>query len=101
MKLCNKYIYVYRLRLAALHYNENCNKDEAVTKAGTKRYSISFPKQKQGLHTVRKLKVTSTYSKCRVINHSILIFYSLYPRITKGIFRTGKRKQSGHVFFQG
>uniref|UniRef100_A0A1X7U564 THAP-type domain-containing protein n=1 Tax=Amphimedon queenslandica TaxID=400682 RepID=A0A1X7U564_AMPQE len=50
-----------RLRLAALHCNENGNKEQSKTKARTRRYCISFPKYKQGGHVVCKLKVASTY----------------------------------------
>ena len=32
-----------RLQLAALHFNENTNRNQAATKQGTKRYDVVFP----------------------------------------------------------
>lgn len=52
-----------RITLAALHFNENGMRDQAVTKAGNKRYSIVFPKFKKGGYTVREVKVDCTYGK--------------------------------------
>ena len=52
---------MYRLRLAALHYNENSKKVQATTVVGNERYAISYPKYKQGGHIVRKISVPSTY----------------------------------------
>lgn len=52
-----------RLRLAALHFNENSNNLQARTKDGKARYSISFPKNKHGEHVVKKIATQSTYSK--------------------------------------
>ena len=78
IKTCAINTICLQAKVFCIHYNENCNKDQAVTKAGTKRYSISFPKQKQGGHTVRQLKVTSTYSECcRVINYIYIMFVSV------------------------
>ena len=55
------------MRLAALHFNENSNKQQATTKDGQKRYSVSFPKYKQGHHTVREIARSSTYSKYNLV----------------------------------
>ena len=55
--------YMTRLQLAALHFNENSSRDQAVTKEGKERY-ILFPKFKKGGYIVRKLTVDPTYSKC-------------------------------------
>lgn len=64
----------FRLRLAALHFNENSNKKQAKTRAGTDRYAISFPKYKEGGHIVRRIKEKSTYSKLtlEVANNAII-----------------------------
>ena len=53
-----------RLYLACLHYNENCKKKQAETKAGEKRYAVMFPKYKGGGHIVRKVFENSTYGMC-------------------------------------
>lgn len=73
------YLLVYRLRLAALHYNENGNKEQARTKAGTRRFCISFPKYKQGGHVVRQLKVASTYGKFYYIQLINFMFHNSTP----------------------
>ncbi len=54
-------IFTFRVHLAALHFNENSNRDQATTKAGDPRYAISYPKFKKGLPTVRIIKVPITY----------------------------------------
>ena len=56
---------VIRLALAALHYNENAGRKQAVTK---ERYDILFPKYKKGGYIVRKVTVDPTYSKYEIIN---------------------------------
>ena len=50
-----------RLKLAALHFNENCNRPQAVTKQGVAQYDIVQPKYKKGGHLVRKIHVKATY----------------------------------------
>ena len=57
------HILIYRLWLAALHFNENTQRTQAVTKEGKARYIIVFPKYKRGEYTVRKIFVDSTYGK--------------------------------------
>ena len=50
-----------RLELAALHFNENSNRDQAVTKEGDERYDIVFPKYKKGGYIVRRVVKKPTY----------------------------------------
>ena len=52
-----------RLQLAALHFNENTNRKQAVTKQGTRRYDVVFPKYKKGGYVVKKVLVNATYGK--------------------------------------
>lgn len=47
--------------MAALHYNENSDRLQAVTKEGKPRYSIRSPKNKKGEYSVRKEKTAVTY----------------------------------------
>ncbi|XP_064630791.1 uncharacterized protein LOC135489383 [Lineus longissimus] len=49
-----------RLRVAALHYNENGNKDQAVTQDGQERWEVLFPKVKKGGYSVRPVRKPST-----------------------------------------
>jgi hypothetical protein len=44
--------YMIRLYLAALHYNEYNDLTQAVTNDGKRRFSVCFPKYKQGGHIV-------------------------------------------------
>ena len=55
--------FVYRLQLAALHFNENVNRTQAVTKQGTRRYDVVFPKYRKGGYIVKKILVNATYGK--------------------------------------
>ena len=41
----------FRLLLAAMHFDENFGRAQAVTKSGRERMKIVFPKQKQGEFT--------------------------------------------------
>lgn len=50
-----------RLLLAALHYNENSDRLQAVTKDGRPCYTIRFPKFKKGEYSVQKEKTSATY----------------------------------------
>ena len=43
------------MQLAALHFNENANRQLAVTKKGEERYDIVFPKYKKGGYIVWKV----------------------------------------------
>jgi hypothetical protein len=50
-----------RLELAALHFNENSNCEQAVTKEGDEQYDVVFPKYKKGGYIVRKVVEKPTY----------------------------------------
>ncbi|XP_078327710.1 uncharacterized protein LOC111106332 isoform X2 [Crassostrea virginica] len=50
-----------RLRLAALHYNENGMREQAFTKDGQPQYNIIYPKFKKGGYTVREVKIGCTF----------------------------------------
>ena len=75
--------YTCRLQLAALHFNENTNRKQAVTKQGTKQYNVAFPKYKKGDYMIKKVLVNATYGKayrglpCTLLkmNFSIYIGY--------------------------
>lgn len=49
------------LLLAALHYNENRDREQAVTESGDKAFTISFPRAKSGDYVVRKRSVAATF----------------------------------------
>ncbi|ESP03492.1 hypothetical protein LOTGIDRAFT_137344, partial [Lottia gigantea] len=52
-----------QLWLAALHFNENSQRKQAVTKDGRARYKIVYPKFKKGDYSVRRILVDCTYGK--------------------------------------
>ena len=56
----------YRLWLAALHFNENTERDQAITIEGMLRYKLSCPKYKKE-YTARKIPVPSTFGKIGLI----------------------------------
>ena len=53
----------YRLALAALHFNENASRKQAVTVEGQECHDILYPKYKKGGHIVRRVTVDPTYRK--------------------------------------
>ena len=68
-------IIIYRLLLAALHYIENSDRLQAVTKDGRPCYTIRFPKFKKGDYSVRKEKICATYGIIFPLH--VLLFYYL------------------------
>ena len=56
-------LHLTRIQLAALHFNENAHRKQAVTKTGEPRYNIVFPKYKKGGHVVKKVAKDPTYGK--------------------------------------
>ena len=51
-----------RLLMAALHFNENFDREQAKTASGTERIRIVFPKHKKGEFTPKPVPVAKTYS---------------------------------------
>lgn len=49
------HLYNVRFKLAAVHYNENGMRDQAVTKGGQPQYKIVHLKFKKGGFTVRQV----------------------------------------------
>ena len=52
-----------RLYLAALHFNENSDREQAVDKEGKPRFSVRFPKFKKGGYSVHKEMANPTYGR--------------------------------------
>ncbi|XP_074610341.1 uncharacterized protein LOC141864464 [Acropora palmata] len=74
-----------RLLLASLHYNENSDRLQAITKDGTPRYSIRFPKFKKGEYSVRKEKTSPTYGYTEALIEMLLREYEGDQRSQKKI----------------
>ena len=66
------YFSLYRLALAALHF-QNASRKQAVTAKGEERYDILYPKYKKG-HIIRKVTVNPTYLEYIVL--SVWVFYN-------------------------
>ena len=45
---------IHRLSIAAIHYNENCGRQQLVTENGDLCYNISYPKAKKGTEAMVK-----------------------------------------------
>ena len=54
---------IYRLCLSALHYNENADRVQKLTKDGKHKLAVRFPKAKKGGYSVYSVKTDPTYSK--------------------------------------
>lgn len=50
-----------RTALAALHYNENADKGQAVTRSGELRWKVKHPKARKGEASVSSIKQEPTY----------------------------------------
>ncbi|XP_078340505.1 uncharacterized protein LOC144617479 [Crassostrea virginica] len=51
-----------RLYIAALHFNENSSREQAVNKRGDPIYSVAYPKGRKGNGIPREVKVKQTYN---------------------------------------
>ncbi|KAK1880263.1 Nuclease SbcCD subunit C [Dissostichus eleginoides] len=47
--------------IAALHFNENANRVQGVTKTGEAMYSIKYPKGRKGAAVLRRVLESPTY----------------------------------------
>ncbi|CAC5426232.1 unnamed protein product [Mytilus coruscus] len=62
-----------RLCVAALHYNENCNRDRAFTKDGVQCFSMVYPKAKKGKEAVVKSRPSpATYDYVLLIKQAVV-----------------------------
>lgn len=65
LEVCNvltsmSFLYL-RLYLAAMHYNENGDCEQATTTSGQPVYKVVFPKSKKGECTAKPLKTAPSY----------------------------------------
>ena len=56
-------LFVFRLFLAGMHFNENANRGVKNDAAGNPKISVQFPKAKKGEYSIKILKQESTYGK--------------------------------------
>lgn len=62
----------WRLLLAALHYNENSNRQQAVTQAGNPQWRISFPKARKGSAVAAAVRVSATFAYVDELLHAVV-----------------------------
>ncbi|XP_069102906.1 uncharacterized protein [Argopecten irradians] len=62
-----------RLVLAALHFNENVGRNQAVTSQGDLSFKITFPKHKKGGYTLREVKTQPTFNYVQELRHNVLV----------------------------
>ena len=60
-----------------IYFNENTNRKQAVTKQGTRRYDVVFPKYKKGGYVVK------SFSKCHIRMVGIYIALGGLPRVKR------------------
>ncbi|XP_071950777.1 uncharacterized protein [Antedon mediterranea] len=53
----------YLTFLAGLHYNENSDREQAITAEGKERFCVAFPKFKHGGYSVKKVYKDPTYGE--------------------------------------
>ena len=76
-------IFPYRLYLAAMHYNENADRAQALDKHGQRRFAIKFPKYKKGAFSVSPVKEPATFCEQQIPSH--LSTTTSYTDITRYI----------------
>lgn len=57
------YFFHFRTQLAILHFNENANREQAVSADGSLQFKIKHPKSRKGVKVVRPKQAEPTYSK--------------------------------------
>ncbi len=56
-------LHSFRLLVAALHYNENSEREQARGSDGKPAFLVKYPKYKKGEYIIRAKKTTPTYGK--------------------------------------
>ena len=59
---------MHRLIIAAMHFNKNFGRAQAITKSGSERIRIFSPKQKQGEYTPKIVPVPHTFGRVHISN---------------------------------
>lgn len=60
-----------RLRLAALHYNENSYREQAMTQDGIPQVRVVYPKYKKGACSLKKVLVKCTYNYVKELKATV------------------------------
>ena len=71
-----------RTLLAALHFNENSSRPQAMSKDGHAQWNASYPKYKNG-GTIKEIKVKCTYNYIDKLSLPVQKLRSEYPSYDK------------------
>lgn len=72
-----------RLLLAALHFNENCNRQQALTQDGKPQWRISFPKARKGSAVAAEVKVPVTFAYIDDLLSAVVNLRKQFPSYSK------------------
>ncbi|XP_063400258.1 uncharacterized protein LOC134684878 [Mytilus trossulus] len=61
-----------RIYLAAMHFNENSSRPQAVTSTGTAQLRVSYPKARKGKGVAKEVKVNATYGYVQELFQDLL-----------------------------
>ena len=56
-------MWLYRLFLAVLHFNENCNRSQAENCRGDKIYAVSYPRGRTSDGVAKAVKVPQSFGE--------------------------------------
>lgn len=71
----NSYFNLFRLLLAALHFNANWDRHMARTSHGEARYAVRYPRVRKGGWVVRPIKENPSYGECFQPQNVIFVSY--------------------------
>ncbi|KAJ8301015.1 hypothetical protein KUTeg_022534 [Tegillarca granosa] len=74
-----------RLYLAALHFNENSKRQQAVTRDGTPIYGISYPKSRKGAPVAKEVKVKQTFGYVNELMAELLLTREVHPTYKRAL----------------
>lgn len=81
-----------RLYLAALHFNENSSREQAVDKNGTPMYIISYPKGRKGEGIAKEVKVKQTFNYVDQLMEEVLLHMQVHQTYSQArIYRNLER----------
>ena len=84
----NLYDIIFKLLIAALHFNENYGWEQAKTSIGTERIGFAYRKEKQGEPTPKPIPVSKTCSTYYMFQLTNYVIDKIVLQIILMIFTT-------------
>ncbi|KAG0419115.1 hypothetical protein HPB47_004353 [Ixodes persulcatus] len=80
-----------RTRIATLHWNENANREQAVTQAGQLQFKVKSPKARKGHHTPHPEKTKATHATSLIHDPPVLDgnFKAVHREFSRGLVNIG------------